>query len=136
MINDSIYTYPAVFKAEPEGGYSISFPDIEGCYTSGDDLTNGLLMAKDVLALMLFNSYEEKGIEVPAPTSINEINHSDDEFVTYIVCDTKDYRRRFSTRSVKKTLTLPEWLNEAAMEEKLNFSQILQDALKERLHVS
>lgn len=135
-MKNSVYTYPAVFIPESEGGYSIQFPDIEGCYTSGDDLTNGLLMAKDVLALMIYNNYEEKNRELPTPTPINKVAHDDNAFVTYIVCDTKDYRRRFSTRSVKKTLTIPEWLNEAALEEKINFSQILQEALKERLHVS
>jgi predicted RNase H-like HicB family nuclease len=136
MIKNSVYIYPAVFTKENDGGYSITFPDVDGCYTSGDDITDGLLMAKDVLALMIYNNYEDKDIPVPEPSPINKIKHGKDSFVTYIVCDTTEYRRRFSKRSVKKTLTIPEWLNEAALEEKLNFSQILQDALKERLHVS
>ena len=132
-IRDSVYAYPAIFTPEADGRYSIAFPDIECCYTAGDNLTHGIMMARDALALMIFNNYEEKGLDVPAPSSINEINHEAGEFVSYIICDTQEYRRRFSTKSVKKTLTIPEWLNEAALEEKINFSQVLQEALKQRL---
>ena len=134
-IRNSVYAYPAIFTPEADGKYSISFPDIECCYTAGDNLTHGIMMAQDVLALMIFNNYEEKGLDVPSPSPINEIKHKKSEFVTYIICDTQEYRRRFSTKSVKKTLTIPEWLNEAALEEKVNFSQVLQEALKERLKV-
>ena len=132
-IRNSVYAYPAIFTPGDEGKYSITFPDIECCYTAGDNLTHGIMMARDALSLMIFNNYEEKGIEVPVPSPINTINHEDGEFVTYIICDTLEYRKRFSTKAVKKTLTIPEWLNEAALEEKVNFSQVLQDALIERL---
>ena len=134
-LSNSVYAYPAIFTPESDGRYSISFPDIECCYTAGDNLTHGIMMARDALALMIFNNYEEKGLDTPIPSPINKIRHEDNEFVTYIICDTQEYRRRFSTKSVKKTLTIPEWLNEAALEEKINFSQVLQEALKQRLNI-
>ena len=67
---------------------------------------------------------------------LNEIKLKKKEFSSYVACDTTQCRRKFGTRSVKKTLTIPEWLNEAAMAERINFSQVLQDALKEKLRVS
>ena len=94
------------------------------------------MMAEEALALMVYSNYEEKGIEAPKPTPINEIKLKKKEFSSYVACDTTQCRRKFGTRSVKKTLTIPEWLNEAAMAERINFSQVLQDALKEKLRVS
>ena len=82
------------------------------------------------------SNYEEPGIPVPQSTPINKIKLVKDEFVTHVVCDTAQYRRQFGTRAVKKTLTIPEWLNEAAIEENINFSQVLQEALKNKLNVS
>lgn len=130
-----IYAYPAVFTPEKNGMYSIDFPDLSGCSTCGDDLEHGLMMAEDVLALTIYSDYEKDEKDVPTSTPINEIKLKKGEFVTYIVCDTTNYRRQFGTKAVKKTLSIPEWLNEAAMEEKINFSQVLQEALKERLKV-
>lgn len=91
MKKESIYAYPAVFKKEKSGLFSVVFPDIEGCYTSGDDLLHALIMARDVLALMINTNYEEKDIEVPESTPIEEIKLGTDEFVSYVVCDTKSY---------------------------------------------
>ncbi|SCW31890.1 Predicted nuclease of the RNAse H fold, HicB family [Ruminococcaceae bacterium YRB3002] len=134
-ITNSKYTFPAVFRKERKGGYYIYFPDLEDCYTSSEDITQGILMAEDVLAQVLFNEYEEKDLEIPEATPIPDIRLRKTEFATYIVCDTQPYRIRFSQRAVKKTLTIPEWLNEAAMEEKINFSQVLQEALMNKLNL-
>lgn len=132
----SVYVYPAIFTPEKDGKYSIRFPDIEGCFTCGDTIEDGMMMAKDALALSVYSNYEEKGKAAPESTPIKKIKLVKDEFVTYVVCDTSYYRRQFGTRAVKKTLTIPEWLNEAAMEENINFSQVLQEALKNKLNVS
>lgn len=135
MKKDSIYTYPAVFKKEENGLFSVVFPDIKGCYTSGDDLSHALVMASDVLALMVYTNYEEKSIGVPLPTPIDKIKLKDNEFASYVVCDTKKYRRKFGSKAVKKTLTIPEWLNEAATEKNINFSKVLQEALQKQLDI-
>ena len=133
--NSSIYMYPAVFTPDKKGKYSIRFPDIENCFTCGDDREDGMLMAEDALALMIYTNYEEKDEPAPEATPIEEIKLGKHEFATYIVCDTTRYRRKFGTKAVKKTLSIPEWLNDAAIKENINFSQVLQEALKERLNV-
>lgn len=128
------YIYPAIFTPEKEGGFSISFPDIEGCYTCADDLEEGLKMANDALSLMLV-SMEDDEEDIPLPTAINELKLNKDEFSTLICADTIKYRNTLNNMAVKKTLSIPAWLNDAAIASGLNFSQTLQDALKEKLNV-
>ena len=127
------YVYPAVFTPD-DGGYSVNFPDLEGCYTSGDDLRDAIYMAEDVLSFTLFD-YEKDGRAVPEASSLDRISLGSDEFVNYIVCDTIEYQRRNNNKAVKKTLSIPEWLNEAALAHDINFSQVLQDGLKQVLHL-
>lgn len=135
MTKSSTYIYPAIFTPEDNGAYSIRFPDVEGCYTFGDDIDDGIDMAQDALSLLLYSNYEEQNRQVPASTPISDIVLTNGEFIAYITCDTMKYRKKFGTRSVKKTLTIPEWLNDVAVKERINFSQVLQDALKEKLNV-
>lgn len=125
------YVYPAIFTPEPDG-WSIHFPDLEGCYTCGDDLKDGIEMAQDVLALVLYG-YESDGRLIPPPSSLEGLTLSEGQFANYILCDTLEYRKKHRNRAVKKTLTIPEWLNEAASNAGLNFSQVLQEALLKRL---
>lgn len=129
------YAYPAIFTPEEDGGFSVNFPDLEGCYTCGDDMPDALMMAEDVLALVLYG-YEAEGKVIPEPSLISDLDLSADEFANYIPCDTMEYRKRFNNKAVKKTLTIPEWLNEAAQENNVNFSLVLQEALKEKLKIS
>ena len=101
------YAYPAVFTPE-ETGYSIVFPDLESCYTCGDSLEDGLEMARDALALVLYN-YEKEERSIPKPSEPNNISLKQGQFVSYVVCDTMVYRKMYNNRAVKKTLTLPAW---------------------------
>ena len=126
------YVYPAVFTPEEKGMYSVNFPDIEGCYTCGDDLSDAIYMAEDVLAFVLYD-YERDEKDIPTPSSPDSIALSAGEFVNYIACDTLVYQKRHNNKAVKKTLSIPEWLNEAATIAGVNFSQVLQDALKAQL---
>ena len=128
----AMYVYPAVFTIEEDGRYSINFPDLESCYTCGDDLADGICMAEDVLALTLYH-YEKDGREIPEPSKADELEIDDNEFVNFIVADTIGYQKKFNKKAVKKTLTIPEWLNELAQAANVNFSQVLQDALIERI---
>ena len=122
------YAYPAIFTLEEDGSYSINFPDLEGCYTCGDSLENGIEMAEDVLALVLYG-YETDGRDIPVPSKLSTFSLSENEFVNYIACDTLEYRKMYNNKAIKKTLTIPEWLNESATAMGLNFSQVLQEAL-------
>ena len=121
----SKYVYPAIFTQE-ESGYSIVFPDLEGCYSQGDSLGDGLEMAEDVLALTLYG-YETDKREIPVPSKSLKVKKN--QFVNFVRCDTMEYRKMFNSKAVKKTLTIPEWLNEEAMALGVNFSQVLQGAL-------
>ena len=128
------YVYPAIFTPEKNGSFSITFPDLEGCYTCGDNLEDGLEMATDVLALTLYG-YEKEHRSIPKPSERNSLKTGEKEFVNYVACDTMLYRKKFSNKAVKKTLTLPEWMNDEATSLGLNFSQILQEALLQKFHI-
>jgi predicted RNase H-like HicB family nuclease len=128
------YIYPAVFTQEENGSYSVIFKDLEGCYTCGDTLQEAMEMAADVLALTLYG-YETDKRPIPKPTNIDDVARDKGEFVNYVLADTFEYRKMYNNKAVKKTLTIPEWLNTEAMEEGINFSAVLQEALQEKLLV-
>lgn len=128
------YAYPAVFSPEKNGGFSVNFPDLESCYTCGDDMVDALTMAEDVLALVLYGYEKDKRI-IPTPSTESSIPLSENEFINFIACDTLKYRKIHNNKSIKKTLTIPEWLNEAAVAMDLNFSQVLQEALISKIQV-
>lgn len=124
------YVYPAVFTPEENGQFTVNFPDLESCYTCGDDLVDALYMAEDVLAMTLV-SYENNSTPIPTPSK--KLSLEDGEFQNFIVCDTESYRKQNMNRAIKKTLTIPEWLNEKALAQGINFSQVLQEALLEKV---
>ncbi len=129
------YVYPAIFTPENDGGYSVLFPDFESCYTCGDDMADALDMANDVLCLTLYHM-EKDGKAIPAPSDSKAIKTGDDDTVSLVGCDTEFYRRFYENKSVKKTLTIPMWLNERAERANINFSGVLQEALKIQLHIA
>lgn len=126
------YVYPAVFTLEKDGSYSVEFRDLEGCYTCGDNLEEAIEMAEDVLALVLYE-YEADNRAIPEPSERNNIVLSENQFVNFILGDTLEYRKRFNKKSVRKNVTIPEWLNEEAEKLNFNFSQILQEALEVKI---
>lgn len=126
------YAYPAIFTKEENGSYSIRIPDIPGCYTAGDTLEDGVYMANDALCLMLYDM-EERGVDIPPASDIRSVAVDTGEFVTLVACDTLEYRKYFDARAVKKTLTIPAWLNTLAERNDINFSAVLQKALKSEL---
>ncbi|MCM1181494.1 MAG: type II toxin-antitoxin system HicB family antitoxin [Clostridium sp.] len=126
--------YPALFHKAEEGGFWVSFPDIPECLTQGDDMIQAYEMAADALGLAL-TSREKEQQQIPSPSDPSEIVPEPDSFMVVVEFDMLSYKKRTSSRAVKKTLSIPEWLNEAAMEHNINFSQVLQDALKTQLHL-
>lgn len=126
------YVYPAVFTEEKEGGYSINFPDIESCFTQGDDLEDGIEMAEDVLTLTLYDM-EIQGAKIPKPSYLKDVQIDADDLVTLIKVDTMTYRLFHDNKTITKSVTLPSWLNEEAKAKGINFSAELQEALKRRL---
>lgn len=130
--NMSKYTYTAIFTEEEQCSYSVHFPDIPGCYTQGDDIYQALENAGNALALMLWE-LEESGDSVQPPTPINKIKTEANQLRSLVNLDTQKYRKLHNNRAVKKTLSIPQWLNEVALEQNINFSQTLQEALVEKL---
>lgn len=128
------YWFPAVFESCAEGGYSVTFPDLPGIVTEGDTLEDALVMAKDALELHLYGM-EKDNEEIPHPSLPSTIQPEDDAFVSIIEAWMPLVREQMLSKAVKKTLTIPQWLNEIAEEKKVNYSQILQSALKEYLDV-
>lgn len=127
------YVYPAIFTPEPEG-YSIRFPDLESCYTSAPTLEEGMEMAADVLCLTLYG-LEEEGRQIPTASDPRSVKTEGEAFVSLIRCDTIEYRRFYDNKAVKKTLTIPAWLNTMAERSGINFSMTLQKALKSELNI-
>jgi len=129
------YAYTAVFTPEEKGMYSVSFPDLPNCYTCGDDLPDAIHMAQDVLCLCLYHM-EKDNRPIPAASAPGTLTVGVGEFSSVIAVDTETYRRFYENKSTKKTLSIPMWLNEQAERANINFSQTLQKALKEELHLT
>lgn len=127
------YFYPAVFTYEPGQEIAVTFPDLD-CATSGKNDNDALLSARELLGCVL-NGLEEDGEEIPKPTPLSDVAISDNERAVLIDVYMPSVRMAQNNRSVNRTVTLPAWLNAAALERNINFSQVLQDALKEKLHV-
>jgi predicted RNase H-like HicB family nuclease len=126
------YTYTAIFTPEKNGLYSVVFPDLQGCYTSGDNMADAVYMAQDVLCLTLYDLEQDKE-PIPAASKPQDLKTTENQFTSVIVADTETYRRFYENKTVKKTLTIPMWLNEQAEQANVNFSQVLQEGLKVKL---
>lgn len=124
--------YPAIFHKAEEGGFWITFPDIPECMTQGDDMQHAYEMAVNALGLAITSREEEKQ-EVPTPSEPYKLNTTDNEFCVVIEFDMLAYKKRTNSKSVKKTLSIPEWLNEEAIALDINFSQVLQEALMQKV---
>ncbi len=127
------YIYPAIFKHD-EGGYTITFPDLPGCITCGETLEEAYLMAKDAIELHLYGM-EQDNDEIPKPSLPETIKVEQDSFISLVEAYMPLIRDEMVNKAVKKTLTIPKWLNDLGEERKVNFSQLLQNALKENLGV-
>lgn len=127
------YVFPAIL--EPEGKmYNVSFPDIPSCYTCGEDLTDALYMAEDVLNGWLSRA-EEKGEMIPEASAPCAVLVPAGCTMSLILADTEKYRRMTSNRAVRKNVSMPAWMADLADQRGINCSQVLQEALRERLGV-
>jgi predicted RNase H-like HicB family nuclease len=124
------YVYPAIFEQE-NGKYYVSVPDLKGCNTVGDDLQDAIEMARDAIEMWLCIA-EDRGEKIPESSTNLK---TDVGFVSLVDADTTLYRKKTDNKAVKKTLTIPSWLNAQAELANVNFSQILQDALIKRLNI-
>lgn len=124
--------YPAIFHKAEEGGFWVSFPDIPECLTQGDDMDEAYEMAADALGLALTTMKENKE-KIPKASTPESVEIKDG-FLVIIEFNMAEYLRKHSSRAVKKTLSIPEWLNEAAVKAGINFSQSLQEILIQKIN--
>ena len=127
------YIYPAIFDYADDG-ISIEFPDLPGCFSCADTDEEALLMAEDVLGLYMEN-IEEEGEDIPEPSNLKDILVEDNQKTVLISVWMPIVRKAINNKSVKKTLTIPQWLDMMAREQDLNFSYVLQEALKKELNL-
>lgn len=126
--------YPAIFQPEDEGAFTVFFPDVEGCVTCGENMDNAYEMAYDALGLVL--SYlEDNKQPIPVPSLPQNIKFENNQFVVIIEFDMLQYKKKHNAKAVKKTLSIPEWLNEEALAKDINFSKVLQEALIEKVRM-
>lgn len=123
------YIYPAVFHPENDGSYTIAFPDLPSCMTEGKDLSNALYMAQDLLTQWAAFC-ETEGEKLPPASPLEKVSCEPGEFVNLVRAVVRD------DRAVRRTVSLPKWLDDQVANAGLSLSRVLQDALKERLHIS
>ena len=120
--------YPAIFEPCPEGGYVVTIPDMPGCVTEGDTLAEAILMGQDAASGWALTELGE-GRPAPAPTPIQQVRPAEGGFVSLLTLDMDAYAERYGSKTVRKNVTVPAWLNTFGEKRQVNFSQLLTDAL-------
>jgi len=135
------YVFPAIFEPDYEiGGYCVYFPDFDDCdscggiATQGNDLKHAMEMAEDALCLALYG-LERDSKEIPKASKSSDIKTEPDNIVNLVACDTEFYVKFYSNKSVKINVTIPLWLKEEGEKKHVNFSQILQNGVKDYLQL-
>lgn len=131
---NSIFYYPAVFQKE-EVGYSVWVPVIQGCVSQGDTFDEAMEYIKDAIGICL-DLIVQNGNVPPKATEPNGIDLEHDQFVAVVSFDFDEYQKKHGEKSVKKTLTVPAWLNTLSERKNINFSQVLQNALIHELQIA
>ena len=122
------FVYPAVFHTNEDGSFTITYPDLPGCISEGNSLGNAMYMAQAALTQWI-EYLTDKKHPIPSASNLADIKITQNEFINLIRADIKD------TRAVKRTVSLPKWMDDMVIEAGLSLSRVLQDALKDRLKV-
>lgn len=128
------YVFPAIFEPNELNGYCVYFPDLENVNTQGGDLNHAMEMAEDALCLMLYDM-EKEGENIPEASKPADIKAKPNDIVSLVACDTRFYKNYFESKTVKINVTIPIWLKEEGEKKRVDFSQILQDGVKEYLRL-
>ena len=126
------YVYPVILYPDDDK-MGVTVPDLPGCHTYGDDMPDALFMAKDAIEMWLWHAENNA---IPIPPASKTLPFKPNETHTLIAVDTDEYRQANDTRAIKKTLSIPSWLNQQAEKANAPFSQILQQGLKAYLRIS
>lgn len=129
-------TYPACLYPD-DGGYAVVVPDLPGCVTQGSSLEEALEMAIDAASGWILDELEsgEKPPKASAPQNVKPDEYPNG-FIGMLLLDIDSYAEKYGKKAVRKNCTIPAWLNTAAELQNVNFSQVLQDALVDKLHLA
>lgn len=127
------YLFPAIFTIDDDG-ISVELPDLPGCLTCGSNQEEAFEMVKEALSLHLY-AMEKDGDDIPAPSKLNELKLDQNQYSVLVEVWMPVFRDQMANRAIKKTLTIPKWLNDVAEQKHVNFSHILQNALKDYLGI-
>ena len=119
---------------DESGGYAVEFPDLTGCVTGGDSMAEAVFMAEDAASGWVLTELED-GNKAPEATAINEVATEEGQFVSLIALDMDAYAAKYGSNAVKKTLTIPAWLNTFVEQNGISCSKVLQDALSKMAQV-
>ena len=120
------YVYPAIFHRNKDESYTVTYPDLPGCISEGKNLGNALFMAQSALKQWI-GYLTEKKLEIPPASALESIKTSKVELVNFICVEIKN------TRAVKRTVSIPKWMDDKVVQSGISLSRVLQDALSERL---
>ena len=120
------YVYPAIFHKNEDESYTVVYPDLPGCISEGKNLGNALYMAQSALGQWI-GYLADKGQEIPSPSALKKIKTSNGELVNLICAEVKD------GRAVKRTVSIPKWMDDKVIQSGLSLSRVLQEALAEKL---
>ena len=129
------YIFPCIFIYKESGGIGVNFPDLDGCISYGEDEMEACRNAKEALSLHLFGM-EQDNDEIPTPSKIKDIEVESHESILMVEVYMPPFRAKQENKFIKKTLTIPHWLNIEAERAEVNFSQLLQTSLKEHLGIN
>lgn len=127
------HAYPAIFTKDDDG-ITVSFPDVEGCISCGQNMAEAMLMAEDALALILAEKIVSNQ-DLNEPSKPEMIHIDSNQIVNLIACDTEHYEKKFNKKVVKKSVSIPKWINDEAIKRNINFSEVLKKALLEILEI-
>jgi predicted RNase H-like HicB family nuclease len=128
------YSYPAIFSTDGDG-WEVSFPDLDNCYTASDTLESAIVEAQYVLEDVMYMREKDKD-EIPSPTKLDEISVKPGEILQLVVAVMPETRRQHNQKAVKKTLTIPAWMEEELKKRSdVNVSLLLQNAITQELNL-
>lgn len=124
--------YAALFE-QADGKVFVSFPDLPGCVTSGENMSEAYEMASDAANLWMTSTIEDLHEPAPEATPIEQVECPEGSRVMLIQIDTEEYLRRTETKAVRRTVSIPSWMDQIAQKRGISLSKVLQEALKSQI---
>jgi predicted RNase H-like HicB family nuclease len=127
------FVYPVIFSREEDGSFCVYAPDIPGCVTEASDYADGVTKIRDGICGMLY-AMERGGLSVPKPSDPGGVRLEPGDVVALVDAPLEDYKRRVGNRAVRRTISIPEWMDDLVSRSGISLSQVMQDALRQTLN--